>query len=75
MAEQVPEPKKRGRKKGSVNASKTATAKASKRIPDVQGLTFEQLQQLSKTIADLMKSKRDEEIKKLRGKLAELENL
>jgi DNA-binding transcriptional MerR regulator len=75
MAEQVQEPKKRGRKKGSVNAPKSTAGKASKRIPNVQNLTFEQLQQLSKTIADLMKTKKDEEIKKLKGKLAELENL
>jgi len=75
MAEQTSEPKKRGRKKGSVNAPKTPSATATKRIPNIQRLSFEQLQQLSATINELMKSKKDEQIKALKKKLAELENL
>jgi DNA-binding transcriptional MerR regulator len=75
MAEQTSEPKKRGRKKGSVNAPKTASATSTKRIPNIQKLSFEQLQQLSNTINELMKNKKDEQIKILKQKLAELENM
>ena len=75
MAEQTIEPKRRGRKKGSVNAPKSTSATATKRIPNIQKLSFEQLQQLSNTINELMKNKKDEQIKILKQKLAELENM
>lgn len=66
------EPKKRGRKKGSTNAPK----KSVKRVPkNLESMTFEQLQELSVRIADLMKSKKELQIKLLKDKLAELENM
>lgn len=72
MAENSTEPKKRGRKKGSVSAPKTS----GKKIPrNLENLSFEQLQVLSVTIADLMKSKKDAEIKVLKAKLQELEKM
>ena len=72
MAENSPEPKKRGRKKGSVSAPKT-TGKKNPR--NLESLSFEQLQELSVTISDLMKSKKDAEIKALKAKLQELEKM
>ena len=72
MAEKISEPKKRGRKKGSVNVAKAST----KRIPvNIQNLSFEQLQELKETITELMKSKKEEQIKILKEKLAELEKM
>ena len=72
MAEKTSEPKKRGRKKGSVNVANPST----KRIPaSLQNLNFEQLQELQETITELMKSKKEEQIKILKEKLAELEKM
>lgn len=66
------EPKKRGRKKGSTNAPKSTV----KRVPkNLESMSFEQLQELSIRIAELMKSKKELQIKLLKDKLAELENL
>lgn len=71
MAEQT-EPKKRGRKKGSTGIPR----KAGKRTPkNLESMSFEQLQELSVIISDLMKNKKDEQIKLLRQKLADLEKL
>lgn len=65
-------PKKRGRKKGSVSIKKTN----SKRIyKDIENLSFEQLQELNVTITNLVKTKKDEQIRVLRSKLAELEKM
>lgn len=72
MAENSNEVKRRGRKKGSTNKVKTAT----KRVPrNLEGLSFEQLQELSLSITNLMKTKKDEQIKILRSRLEELENM
>lgn len=66
------EPKKRGRKKGSVNAPKASV----KRVPkNLESMTFEQLQELNVRINELMKSKKEQQIKLLKDKLAELENM
>lgn len=66
------EPKKRGRKKGSTNAPKASV----KRVPkNLESMTFEQLQELSVRISELMKSKKEQQIKLLKDKLAELENM
>lgn len=66
------EPKKRGRKKGSTNAPKTNV----KRVPrNLESMTFEQLQELSVRISELMKAKKEQQIKLLKDKLAELENM
>jgi hypothetical protein len=72
MAEQVAEPKKRGRKKGSVNTPKTA----SKRVPrNLETMSFEQLQELNLRISELMRSKKEQQIQVLKAKLAELEKM
>lgn len=64
-------PKKRGRKKGSTVKSSTG-----KRVPkNLDNMSFEQLQDLNVRINELMKSKKDEQIKVLRQKLAELEKM
>lgn len=66
------EPKKRGRKKGSTNAPKVSV----KRVPrNLESMTFEQLQELSVRISELMKTKKEQQIKLLKDKLAELENM
>lgn len=71
MAE-VSEPKKRGRKKGSVAGTKTA----SKRIPrNLDAMSFEQLQELSVKVTELMKNKKEQQIQTLKAKLAELEKM
>jgi hypothetical protein len=71
MAE-VSEPKKRGRKKGSVNSPKTA----SKRIPrNLETMSFEQLQELNVRVTELMKDKKEQQIQALKAKLAELEKM
>lgn len=65
-------PKKRGRKKGSTSSPKTT----GKRVPrTIENLSFEQLQELSVKITNLMKAKKDEQIKILRTKLEELEKM
>ncbi|HLN19894.1 MAG TPA: hypothetical protein VK213_02325 [Bacteroidales bacterium] len=72
MAENSNEPKKRGRKKGSTSKVKTV----GKRIPrNLESLSFEQLQALSVTVTNLMKTKKDEQIRLLRSKLEELEKM
>jgi hypothetical protein len=72
MAEQVAEPKKRGRKKGSVAAPKSA----SKRVPrNLEAMTFEQLQELNVRVSELMKNKKEEQIQLLKAKLAALEKM
>lgn len=72
MAENSSGPKKRGRKKGSVSAPKTT----GKKVPrNLEALSFEQLQELNLTITNLMKNKKDSEIKALKAKLEELEKL
>jgi hypothetical protein len=72
MAVQVTEPKKRGRKKGSTGIPRST----SKRIPrNLENLSFEQLQELSVSINELMKSKKEEQIQILKTKLAELEKM
>lgn len=71
MAEQS-EPKKRGRKKGSTSVKRST----GKRFPkNLESMSFEQLQNLSLRITELMKSKKEEQIKVLKQKLAELENM
>jgi hypothetical protein len=71
MAEQT-EPKKRGRKKGST----VIPRKKRKSTPgNLENMSFEQLQELNLKIIELMKSKKDEQIKLLRQKLAELEKM
>jgi len=71
MAENSTEPKKRGRKKGSVSST-TST----KKIPrNLEKLSFEQLQVLSNEINDLIKSKKEGEIKVLKAKLEQLEKM
>jgi hypothetical protein len=73
MAEQNPQPKKRGRKK-RMTSSPAPTAV--KRIPrNLENLDFEQLQELNSSINELMKTKKEEQIRKLRAKLAELEKM
>lgn len=70
MAE-ISEPKKRGRKKGSVSSKPTG-----KKIPrNLESLNFEQLQELSATISHLIKNKKDEEIRVLKAKLEKLEKM
>lgn len=72
MAEQT-EPKKRGRKKGSTGIPRKTTAK---RVPrNLESMSFEQLQELNVRISELMKNKKDEQIKLLKTRLAELEKL
>ncbi len=71
MAEQIT-PKKRGRKKGSTGIRRTP----GKRVPrNLESMSFEQLQQLSVKVTELMKTKKDEQIRILKQKLDELENL
>ncbi|HEX2974357.1 MAG TPA: hypothetical protein VHO68_00335 [Bacteroidales bacterium] len=72
MADQVAEPKKRGRKKGSVAKPKAP----SKRVPrNLETMSFEQLQELNIRITELMKTKKDQQIQVLKAKLAELEKM
>lgn len=72
MADSTNEVKKRGRKKGSTSKPRTV----GKRVPrNLESLDFEQLQALSITVANLMKTKKDEQIRILRSKLEELERM
>lgn len=74
MAEQTSQPKKRGRKKRMTTASPAQST--IKRIPrNLENLDFEQLQKLNSSINELMKTKKEEQIKQLRAKLAELEKM
>jgi hypothetical protein len=71
MAEQTSTPKKRGRKKGSTSS----TTKAKRGPKSLENMTFEQLAELNNRITDMMKSKKDEQIKALKEKLARLEQM
>jgi hypothetical protein len=72
MAEQAAQPKKRGRKK----LGEGATATKAKRGPkNIENMSFEQLMELSNRITEVMKTKKDEQIKALKDKLARLENM
>lgn len=73
MAEQTSQPKKRGRKK---RVSASPAPSTIKRIPrNLENLNFEQLQELNSNISELMKTKKEEQIRILRAKLSELERM
>ncbi|HEX2970505.1 MAG TPA: hypothetical protein VHO46_15515 [Bacteroidales bacterium] len=71
MAEQT-EPKKRGRKKGSTGIPRS---KGKRLSGNLESMSFEQLQELNARITELMKTKKDEQIRILRQKLADLEKI
>lgn len=70
MADQ--EPKKRGRKKGS---KIVRHSKAGRMPKNLERLNFEQLQVLNAQVTELIKAKKEEQIKVLKDKLSELEKL
>lgn len=65
-------PKKRGRKKGSKVVRRAKTGRMPKNL---ENLNFEQLQALSAKVSELIKTKKEEQIKVLKEKLSELEKL
>jgi hypothetical protein len=72
MAEQTAQPKKRGRKKLGEGSPAT---KAKRGPKNIENMSFEQLMELSNRITEVMKTKKDEQIKALKDKLARLESM